>query len=223
MFDGIAHRYDLLNHTLSFGIDKLWRKRLVKGIISKKPLKVLDIATGTGDLAFALLKRDATVSVTGVDVSEKMLVVARQKIDKKKINKRFELLRSSAEELPFSESSFDAAMVAFGVRNFYNPQKGLSMIHKSLKPKGTIHILEFTKPKGLLFKWIYRFYFLKILPLVGKKISGHNEAYSYLPESVEDFAERDDFLKLLESAGFINATYKIQTLGIAAIYRAEKV
>lgn len=223
MFDGIAHRYDLLNHTLSFGIDKIWRKRLVKGVLLKNPFKVLDIATGTGDLTFALLKRNSKVFVTGIDVSEKMLALAKQKAEKRNFTQQYSLFRTSAEELPFTEPTFDAAMVAFGVRNFYDPQKGLSMIYQSLKPGGTIHVLEFTMPKGLFFKWLYRFYFLKILPHIGKKVSGHVEAYSYLPESVESFAERDQFIALLEKSGFKNGSYKLQTLGIAAIYRAEKL
>lgn len=222
MFDGIAHRYDLLNHTLSFGIDNLWRKKLVKGILKHKPFKVLDVATGTGDLAFALLKRSTSVSVIGVDVSEKMLAFAKQKIEKKRLSHRFSIIRSSAEELSFPESTFDAAMVSFGVRNFYDTQKGLCQISKLLKEEGTIHVLEFTKPRGWLFRKIYRFYFLRILPLIGGKVSGHHNAYSYLPNSVEAFAEREDFIRLLEESGFKNASYSILSFGIAAIYRAEK-
>lgn len=222
MFDGIAHRYDFLNHLLSFGIDKLWRKKLVKGILKYNPVNVLDVATGTGDLAFALLKRSPKVSVVGVDVSEKMLAFAKQKIDKRNLNQRFTLVRSSAEELSFPESTFDAAMVSFGVRNFYDTQKGLSQIGKSLKSGGAIHVLEFTKPRGWFFRGIYRIYFLRILPLIGGKVSKHNNAYSYLPNSVETFAEREEFLELLEKSGFVNASYRILSFGIAAIYQAEK-
>jgi len=183
---------------------------------------VLDVATGTGDLAFALLKRSSFVSVVGVDVSEKMLAFAKQKIEKRKLTQRFTLIRSSAEELSFPESTFDAAMVSFGVRNFYDTQKGLTQIGNSLKKGGTIHVLEFTKPKGWFFRNIYRFYFLRILPLIGGKVSGHQNAYSYLPNSVEAFAEREDFIRLLEESGFKNASYSILSFGIAAIYRAKK-
>lgn len=222
MFDGIAHRYDFLNHALSFGVDKLWRKRLVKGVLKYNPSKVLDIATGTGDLAFALLKRNKNTLVTGVDVSENMLAIAKQKASLRGFSQRYSLTRSSAEELPITSPTFDSAMVAFGVRNFYDPQRGLSMICNALKPGATIHVLEFTMPKTGFFKLIYRFYFLRVLPLVGKKISGHGNAYTYLPESVESFAEREDFITLLEKSGYTNASYKLQTFGIAAIYKAEK-
>ncbi len=222
MFDGIAHRYDFLNHTLSFGVDKIWRKRLINGLLKKNPATVLDIATGTGDLAIALAKKDKIVKITGADVSEKMLAVAKEKIAKKKLSERIELTKTSSEELPFPDSSFNAAMVAFGVRNFYNPQQGLSQICRVLKPKGTIHVLEFTMPKSWPVKNIYRFYFHRILPLIGKKVSGHSDAYTYLPESVEAFAEREDFIELLKKSGFTNARYTLQSFGIAAIYTAEK-
>lgn len=222
MFDGIAHRYDFLNHTLSLGIDKIWRKRLIKGLLKRNPETAIDIATGTGDLAILLAKKDRNVKVTGVDVSEKMLAVAKEKIAKKKLSERIELTKTSSEELPFHESSFDAAMVAFGVRNFYDPQLGLSQICRVLKPGGTIHVLEFTMPKSWPVKNFYKFYFHRVLPLVGRKVSGHSSAYTYLPESVLAFAEREEFTALLEKSGFTNATYRLQSFGIAAIYRAVK-
>lgn len=222
MFDGIAHRYDFLNHTLSLGIDKVWRKRLIKGLLKNNPISVVDIATGTGDLAIALAKKDKNVKITGADVSENMLAVAKEKIAKKEFSDRIELTKTSSEELPFPDSSFNAAMVAFGVRNFYNPQQGLSQICRVLKSGGKIHVLEFTMPKSWPVRNIYRFYFHRILPLIGKKISGHSDAYTYLPESVEAFAERENFIELLQKSGFTNATYKLQSFGIAAIYVAEK-
>ncbi len=222
MFDDIAHRYDFLNHTLSLGIDKIWRKRLIKVLLKNNPETVLDIATGTGDLAIALAKKNRSVKITGADISDKMLAVAKEKIAKRNLSERIEFTKTSSEELPFPDSSFDAAMVAFGVRNFYNPQQGLSQICRVLKPGGKIYVLEFTMPKSWPVKNLYRFYFHKILPLIGKKVSGHNNAYTYLPESVEAFAEREDFIELLHKSGFTNATYRLQSFGISAIYTAEK-
>lgn len=222
MFNGIASRYDFLNHLLSFGIDKIWRRRLIKKLLKNNPNNVLDVATGTGDLAIALAKKELGIKVTGIDIAEKMLQVGKEKVKKARLTDRITLCKGSSEKLPFNDNSFDAVMVAFGVRNFENPLNGLSEIFRVVKNKGAIHVLEFTSPKNWLFRFIYRFYFLRVLPWLGRKISGHKTAYSYLPNSVQEFAEREKFLELLRLAGFQNARYTIQTFGVAAIYEASK-
>jgi demethylmenaquinone methyltransferase/2-methoxy-6-polyprenyl-1,4-benzoquinol methylase len=223
MFNHIAPRYDFLNHLLSFGIDKIWRKRLIRGLLKKNPEKVIDVATGTADLAIALVKKSDTVYVDGVDIAEAMLTVGNQKLIKKKLDNRVKLRLASAENLPFSDYQYDACMVAFGVRNFENPLVGLTEIFRVLKLGGTINVLEFTTPKFFLVKFVYQFYFTKVLPFIGRKVSGHSTAYSYLPNSVERFKERNEFIDLLKQAGFEHASFKLQSFGIAAIYRAQKV
>lgn len=223
MFNDIAPRYDFLNHLLSFGIDKLWRKRLIKGVLMNNPQKVLDVATGTADLAIALARKNSAVHVDGVDIAEAMVSIGREKLVKKQLNNRVTLSIASAEGLPFHDSVYDAGMVAFGVRNFEDPLAGLQQIFRVLKKGGTINVLEFTTPKLFLVRLVYRFYFTKVLPFIGKKVSGHSTAYTYLPNSVRQFKERKEFVDLLNKAGFSNAHYQIQSFGIAAIYRAQKL
>ncbi len=222
MFNGIAHRYDFLNRVLSFGIDKRWRKKLVKGILNENPSNVLDIATGTADLAITLAKKSSNVKVTGVDIAENMLSFGRVKVQKKGLSNRIELIKASALSLPFNENSFDAAMVAFGVRNFQEPVKGLAEINRVLCPGGKIFVLEFTNPKSKFFGKLYTFYFLKVLPTIGRLISGHSSAYTYLPCSVKAFAEREAFTQMLTESGFTNATYRELSFGIASLYQAVK-
>ncbi|MFP4557107.1 MAG: bifunctional demethylmenaquinone methyltransferase/2-methoxy-6-polyprenyl-1,4-benzoquinol methylase UbiE [Bacteroidales bacterium] len=222
MFNGIASRYDFLNHLLSFGIDKIWRRRLIKRLLKNKPINVLDVATGTGDLAIALAKKESNIKVTGIDIAQNMLLVGKKKVETAGLRKRISLCKGSSEKLPFEKDNFDAAMVAFGVRNFENPLKGLKEIFRVVKNNGSLFVLEFTSPKNWLFKFIYRVYFLRVLPWIGRKVSGHKTAYSYLPNSVQEFAEREKFLELLVEAGFQDARYSLQTFGIAAIYQANK-
>lgn len=222
MFNGIAPRYDFLNHLLSFGIDKIWRKRLVKKLVKRKPLKVLDIATGTGDLAITLAKKQSDVTIVGVDIAQEMLAVGQQKVDKLNLSDRIAFQKASSLSLPFSSNQFDAAMVAFGVRNFEDPLAGLTEICRVLKPGALFLVLEFTNPQNFFIRSIYNFYFKTILPWVGSKISGHKTAYNYLPQSVSMFKEREDFVDLLKHSGFTNAYFKQQSFGIAAIYIAKK-
>lgn len=222
MFNGIAPRYDFLNHLLSFGIDKLWRKRLVKNLLKTNPQQVLDIATGTGDLAITLAKRAKSVNIIGVDIAEGMLEIGKLKVERKNLSNQIKLLKASSQHLPFANNLFDASMVAFGVRNFEDPVKGLLEMNRVTREGGSIHVLEFTTPRIGLVKVAYKFYFNRILPWVGRKVSGHKSAYTYLPTSVDAFKERKDFVKLLEQAGFENATYSLQSFGIAAIYTANK-
>ena len=222
MFNGIAHRYDLLNQILSFGIHGLWRKRLVKRILKHKPSRVIDIATGTADVAIAIAKKDENVNIEGVDIADKMIAIGKSKVKNKGFEKRISLSRAYAESLPFKDEIFNVATVAYGVRNFNDPKKGLEEMFRVIKSGGSIHVLEFVNPKLLIIRWIFGFYFQSVLPLLGRLISGHKHAYTYLPKSVKIFAERQDFVKMLSDVGFVEASYTIQSFGIAAIYSAIK-
>jgi demethylmenaquinone methyltransferase / 2-methoxy-6-polyprenyl-1,4-benzoquinol methylase len=221
MFNDIAHKYDFLNHFLSIGIDITWRKKVRKLLSRKNPRYILDVATGTGDLAIELSKL-APVNITGVDIAVEMLEIGRHKISKKGLESIIDLKEGDAENLEFEQNSFDAITVAFGVRNFENLQKGLKEMHRVLKKGGTVAILEFSKPKDFPFKQIYNFYFRYILPIMGKFFSNSNAAYTYLPESVKGFAEDLEFLQELEKAGFKNPKQNRLTMGIATLYHATK-
>ena len=221
MFDNIAPRYDLLNHLLSFGIDKIWRKNVVKQLKGLTAPLVLDVATGTGDLAIEITKIDP-VAVYGVDLSQEMLNIARKKIEKKRMHMTIQLKQGDSESLPFEDRFFDAATVAFGVRNFENLQKGLREIYRVLKHGGRLVILEFSRPKVFPFKQLFYFYMRRILPWWGGIISRDKEAYEYLPESALQFPEGKAFGKELENAGFEWQKVIAQTFGIATIYVAVK-
>jgi demethylmenaquinone methyltransferase / 2-methoxy-6-polyprenyl-1,4-benzoquinol methylase len=221
MFNSIAHRYDFLNHFLSLGIDRLWRKRLVKIVQAFKPRFILDVATGTADLAIELARINPE-RISGVDISEKMLEFGQVKLNKLKLDQIITLKHSDAEKLPFSDKSFDLATVAFGVRNFENLQKGLKEINRVLKSNGNIAVLEFTMPSYFPVKQLYKFYFRQLLPRFGRWISRDSGAYSYLPESVATFPHGIAFAAELESAGFSNVTIYPLTFGIASIYVAAK-
>lgn len=222
MFDSIAWRYDFLNHFLSFGIDHLWRRRAIR-IISKsyKNPYILDIATGTGDLAIAAMKLNPS-GIIGIDISEKMLEIGKKKIEKKGLAGKINMIRADSEKIPFDDSVFDVAMVAFGVRNFADPLRGLSEINRVIKVGGMIMVLEFSKPSDFPFRNIFNFYFKNILPFFGKIFSKDKEAYSYLPESVMKFPHNEEFLKLLLKTGFYNARQIKLTGGVASIYTGIK-
>lgn len=221
MFDNIAPRYDFLNHFLSFGIDKLWRRRAIKLIRPFTPVKILDVATGTGDFAIEALKTGAR-SIIGIDISEEMLAVGRSKIDKLGLDHLITLKRGDSEQLEFERETFDAVTVAFGVRNFENLGKGLSEIQRVLKPGGVICVLEFSKPRAFPVKQFYNFYSNHILPSVGRLISRDNSAYKYLPESVEEFPDGVNFIGYLKKAGFNGTKEYRQTFGVATIYIGVK-
>ncbi len=221
MFDNISPKYDLLNHLLSVNIDKLWRKRTIKKLKTYNPRKVLDVATGTGDFALVATKL-GNVEVLGIDISEGMLNVAREKIKKKRLEHQLSVLKADSENLPFENDLFDAAIVGFGVRNFENLEKGLSEILRVLKPGGVFFILEFSKPAKTPFKQIYNFYFKNILPAVGRMVSKDKRAYTYLPESVNEFPDGEQFLAILAKVGFCENKWSSQTFGIASIYEAHK-
>jgi demethylmenaquinone methyltransferase/2-methoxy-6-polyprenyl-1,4-benzoquinol methylase len=221
MFDSISHRYDFLNHLLSLNIDKVWRKKAIKLLKPFQPKTILDIATGTGDFAIAA-KRLNPEKVVGVDLSEGMLEKGREKLKRKGLDPLIQLQKGDSENLPFEDDSFDAAIVAFGVRNFENLEKGLAEINRVLKPGGVFIVLEFSQPRKAPFKQLYFFYFDRILPLLGRAVSKDNRAYTYLPESVREFPDGDSFISFLEKSDFDKCRWLPQTFGIASIYEAQK-
>lgn len=221
MFNDIAPNYDFLNHFLSAGIDIRWRKKVRKLLKPANPKIILDVATGTGDLAIELSKLTPD-QIIGIDIATEMLEFGRKKITAKKLDKIIELFEGDAEKLNFPDNNFDAITVAFGVRNFENLHIGLKEMQRVLKPSGIVAILEFSKPKAFPIKQLYNFYFRYILPVMGKTVSKSNEAYTYLPDSVHTFAEDKAFLTELTKAGFKEAKQNRLSLGIATIYYATK-
>ena len=221
MFDNIAGNYDFLNHFLSLGIDIFWRKRLVRKLQKQKPQNILDVATGTADLAIAMMKIKP-FNVVGIDISNGMLEVGRKKIKQQDLEKTIQLQQADSEDLPFEDATFDAVTVSFGARNFENLQKGLSEMARVLKPGGKIYILEFSQPTLFPFKQLYDFYFKFVLPLIGKLLSKDNAAYSYLPESVKAFPHGKELNSIIENCGYTNAKNHPLTMGIASIYTAQK-
>ena len=218
MFNNIAENYDFLNHFLSLGIDKLWRKKAI-ALLKDTPSgsKILDIATGTADFAIAALKLHPA-KITGVDISEKMLDKGREKIKYLNLENKIELTVADSENLPYGDNSFNAITVGFGVRNFEHPEKGLSEMYRVLGIGGAVAILEFSKPKIFPIKQIYNLYFLNVLPLAGKIISKDHRAYTYLPESVRAFPEGASFLEIMQKAGFREIKQIPLSFGIASIY-----
>ncbi len=221
MFDTISTNYDGLNRVISFGIDVKWRKKVVKLVGNTNPESVLDIATGTGDLAISLAGTGAS-QVIGLDLSEGMLAVGRKKIAEKGLSERIEMIQGDSEALPFKDNSFDAITVAFGVRNFEDLEKGLSEIYRILKPGGIFVVLETSVPTKFPFKQGYHFYTKNLLPVIGKLFSKDKVAYSYLSESAAAFPYGENFNNILRKTGFINVEDKPQTMGVATIYTASK-
>ena len=235
MFNNIAPTYDKLNHILSLNIDKIWRKKAVKRIVKKlknsesEKLKnnsqvlrfsdsqVLDVACGTADSTIALAKAGVP-RVTGVDISEGMLKVGVKKIEELKLNSTITLKVEDCENLSFNDNTFDAAFIAFGIRNFEDKKKGLKELHRVLKPNGLLLILELSVPQNKILLSLYKLYFLHILPFIGKKISGDNKAYTYLPQSVMNFPKPKDFLQTMEECGFKDVRQKALTFGLCRMY-----
>lgn len=220
MFDNIAPKYDLLNHVLSMKIDVLWRNTLVKWMSKDTPKLVLDVATGTGDLAIAVQKGTGA-EIIGLDLSQQMLNVGIEKIKKIQLTEKISMVKGDAENLPFEDNKFDAVSVAFGVRNFENLEKGLVELRRVVKENASVYILEFSKVEGFLAPF-YMFYFKNILPQIGKLVSKDNRAYTYLPDSVNAFPYGEKMKSILESTGFKKVEYKKLSLGIATIYKATK-
>lgn len=221
MFNDIAPHYDFLNHFLSGGTDKRWRRKAIRLLAKNNPKNILDIATGTGDFAIAALKLNPE-KITGIDISEKMLKIAERKILLKQAQNKISLEKGSSENLPFPGQSFDAVTVAFGVRNFQNLEKGISEMHRVLKEKGVAVILEFSVPSVFLVKQAYLFYFRKILPVVGKAVSKNSTAYSYLPDTVINFPQGEAFVAIIKKSGFDKVRIYRLSGGICSIYLAEK-
>ncbi|MCZ8355633.1 MAG: bifunctional demethylmenaquinone methyltransferase/2-methoxy-6-polyprenyl-1,4-benzoquinol methylase UbiE [Cyclobacteriaceae bacterium] len=221
MFDNISHRYDFLNHFLSLGIDKLWRKKAIAFLKPHQPKVLLDVATGTGDFAIQAMELKPE-KIVGVDISEGMLEVGRKKMKEKNLHTIIEMKSGDSENLPFADQTFDAVTVAFGVRNFENLEKGLREIYRVLKPGGLVVVLEFSKPESFPFKQLYGFYFKFILPKLGSWLSKDNAAYQYLPESVDAFPYGNAFLNVLNQVGFQQTHAKKLTFGISSIYTGKK-
>ncbi len=221
MFNSIASRYDFLNHFLSAGIDHRWRKKAIQLAGAHQPKTILDVATGTGDLAIAAaaLKPE---KITGIDIAEKMIAIGRKKVAEKNLDELISFETGDSENLRFGDGSFDAVMVAFGVRNFENLEKGLSEMFRVLNKNGVVVILEFSKPTIFGIKQLYSFYFRYILPFLGRRISGNASAYTYLPDSVAEFPAGKRFVKILEDTGFSLTYYKQLSFGIATIYTGIK-
>jgi len=221
MFNDIASRYDFLNRLLSLRIDVLWRKVVVNHLRKFNPANVLDVATGTADLAIMEAKKLKT-KVIGVDISEQMLEIGRAKVNKKNLNDLISLIEADADMLPFENDHFEACTIAFGVRNFSSFKNGLTEIYRVLKKKSPLVVLEFSNPKNFPIKQIYGLYFNKLLPTIGRVISKNSYAYTYLPKSVSKFPNENEFVKLLEEIGFRNVEFKKKSFGIATLYFAVK-
>ncbi len=221
MFDNISTKYDGLNRVISFGIDVKWRKKVIQLVGKNNPQKILDIATGTGDLAIMMAELNPE-KITGLDISAGMLEVGKQKIATKKLSNKIEMVLGDSENIPFKENYFDAITVSFGVRNFENLDKGLKEILRVLKPGGIFVVLETAVPTKTPYKQGYHFHSKYILPLVGKLFSKDKTAYSYLSESANAFPFGKAFNNILEKNGFINATDIPVTFGVASIYTATK-
>jgi demethylmenaquinone methyltransferase / 2-methoxy-6-polyprenyl-1,4-benzoquinol methylase len=222
MFNNISKTYDFLNHFLSLGIDIIWRKKAINELKKDQPKLILDVATGTGDFAFEALSILKPEKIIGVDISQGMLDIAQQKIDKRGMGDLFEIKLGDSEKLPFSDSQFDAVTVAYGVRNFENLETGLADIQRVLKPGGKAVVLEFSKPKVFPIKQLYKFYFNYITPGIGKLFSKDSRAYTYLPESVAAFPDGEKFTGLMDKVGFKNTKCRPLAFGICSIYTGIK-
>jgi demethylmenaquinone methyltransferase/2-methoxy-6-polyprenyl-1,4-benzoquinol methylase len=222
MFDDIAPKYDFLNRFLSLGIDVQWRKKAIKRLVALAPQQILDVATGTGDVAIMTCNMLRPEKIVGVDISQGMLQIGREKIAKAGLAEKISLRQADSAALPFEDDSFDAITVAFGVRNFQELEKGLSEMRRVLKPGGKLIVLEFSRPSNAIFKGLYNFYMNSVTPAMGNLFSKNKEAYSYLNKSARAFPERNDFIKILNGVHFKDTLFKPLTLGICCIYEGVK-
>lgn len=221
MFNDIAGKYDFLNHFLSLGIDKGWRRKAIREAAEVAPKQILDVATGTGDLAIAAMKLNPQ-RIIGIDIAEQMLAIGKKKIGEKRLQETIHLQPGDSEDLPFDTNAFDVVMCAYGVRNFENLEKGLKEMNRVLRPGGKLVILEFSHPGQFPVKQIYQFYFRYILPTLGKIVSKNNRAYTYLPESVRAFPEGSVFCDMLVRCGYNTPKARALTFGITSLYTAYK-
>lgn len=224
MFDSIAPDYDRLNHILSLGVDRIWRRRALRRIIvGEEPVQILDIACGTGDFSIEIASHSPSgTAVTGVDLSEGMLDVMRRKVSAAGLADRVSAEQGNSEKMRFADGVFDVATIAFGIRNFENREKALKEILRVLKPGGRLVILELSVPSNKVLKWFYCLYFTKILPSVGGLVSGDRAAYRYLPASVLGFPGKDEWMAVMRDCGYRNVTHKAFTSGICRMYCGEK-
>ncbi len=222
MFDAIAPRYDLLNHVLSAGMDRGWRDRAVDALSLSSGARVLDLCTGTGDLAMAIVHRARGVTVVGVDFAGEMLRLARAKVGDASLDRRIRLVRGDATRIPLPDSSCDAGTIAFGIRNVAEPQRALAELARVIRPGGRLAILEFGEPRIPGIRTLYSWYFRYLLPLVGRLISKHQSAYSYLPASVGAFPPPSEFSRILAATGFSQVRAVPLTFGIVYLFVAER-
>lgn len=220
LFDSISYRYDRFNHTASMGIDRLWRRRAVRSLPDCQ--LVLDVAAGTADLCIETIRQGKSQKVVGVDISEGMLDVGREKVLRKGLSDKIELRLADCASLPFDDNTFDAVTCGYGVRNFAELDRSLTEIFRVLKSGGQLRILEFTYPTNKLVRFFYDFYFTRIVPRIGKKLTDNGEAYIYFMNSVKSFAKGRDFIAILEKNGFSDTSFKSQTFGISTLYKACK-
>lgn len=222
MFDDIAPAYDAMNRVMTFGLDCLWRRRCVKLAATSKPGRILDLATGTGDLAAALAKALPNARITGVDLSEGMIDIGRRKLVAKKLENRVDLQVADALRLPFPDNTFDVITIAFGVRNFERLERGYKEMLRVLRPGGKVVVLELTTPRSPFVKFFYNIYAGRLIPFIGRLVSRNNRAYQYLPESIEAVPARRTMTAMMEDIGFSNPRFRCLSLGVAAIYEGEK-
>jgi demethylmenaquinone methyltransferase / 2-methoxy-6-polyprenyl-1,4-benzoquinol methylase len=223
MFDNIAPYYDFLNRFLSLGIDTIWRKQAIDQLAALQPRTVLDVATGTADVAIAMSKRLKSVEkIVGFDLSKEMLEIGKTKVQARNLSNLIELQQGDSENLPFADATFDAVTVAFGVRNFENLEKGIAEMQRVLKPGGKLVVLEFSRPTIFPFKQLFNTYFKYVLPQIGRLTSKDPRAYSYLYESVQAFPDGNHFLSILSKNGFNSNEWKPLSLGICSIYCGTK-
>jgi len=220
MFDAIAPAYDLMNRAMTFGIDRLWRAKAVGMLRRCAPGRVLDVATGTGDLAILLARRLPSAHITGVDLSSGMLAIGRKKVADAGLTERISFMEADCLALPFADASFDCITVAYGVRNFANLEAGYREMRRVLRPGGMLCVIELSTPESSLVKPFYKFYTRAIIPAVGRMVSKDSRAYSYLPESIAAVAQREDMCALMGRAGFADAAYRSLTFGVCCIYTA---
>lgn len=222
MFNHIAPKYDTLNRLLSFGIDTGWRRRLVRRLAKDKPLHILDMATGTGDLAVMISRKIPEARIVAADLSPGMLEIAKQKFARKKLPHMSTVI-AEAENIPYADGEFDAVTVAFGVRNYHDIKAGLKEMGRVIRPGGVMYILEFQTPRSKIFGKLYRFYFHRVLPTIGGWISKDKKAYTYLPKSVDDFPATPRFTDMIREAGFASIKATALTNGVAYIYKGTKI
>lgn len=222
MFDQVAGSYDFLNRLLSLGIDVYWRRKAIAKLKAQQPKLVLDVASGTADVALEIYRQLDDVQITGIDISEKMLELGRKKVEKAGATSVILLQTGDAEDLQFSDNTFDAITVSFGVRNFENVEKGLQEFYRVLKPGGKLIVLEFSRPRFFPLKQLFNIYFKYILPLIGRITSKDPRAYAYLYESVQAFPDRERFTALMEKSGFRQSVYEAWTIGIVCCYVGER-